>query len=112
MAPIEIPTPTSGDSDTSRSNKRRRLGERDAPNATQLAHQRQLEEAVDTKYYDPDQSIEERRAIRKGLRDLTKELHGRLSLNLTLAQQELTAFDRLTRRIHAAKFHRSSGYNH
>lgn len=82
MAPPEIPTPTSGDSDASRSNKRRRLGECDAPNATQLAHQRQLEGAVDTRYYDPDQSIEERRAIRKGLRELTKELHGRLSQKL------------------------------
>lgn len=78
MPPPEVPTPTSVDSDTSRANKRRRLGERDAPNATQLAHQRQLEGAVDTRYYDPDQSIEERRVIRKGLRDLTKELHGSL----------------------------------
>lgn len=82
MPPPELPTPTSADSDTSRSNKRRRLGERDAPNATQLAHQRQLEGAVDTRYYDPDQSIEERRVIRKGLRELTKELHGSLSPQL------------------------------
>lgn len=79
MAPPELPTPTSADSDSSRANKRRRLGERVAPNATQLAHQRQLNVVVDTRYYDPDQSIEERRVIRKGLRDLTKELNGRLS---------------------------------
>ncbi|SLM34802.1 Nse4/EID protein, Nse3/MAGE-binding domain [Lasallia pustulata] len=75
MAPPELPTPTSADSDSSRANKRRRLGERVAPNATQLAHQRQLNVVVDTRYYDPDQSIEERRVIRKGLRDLTKELN-------------------------------------
>lgn len=113
MAPPEIPTPPSGDSDASRSNKRRRLGERDAPNATQLAHQRQLEEAVDTRYYDPDQSIEERRVIRKGLRDLTKELHGRLPSQVTChgVGTDVT-LTRVTRRIHAAQLHRSRGYNH
>ena len=54
-----------------------RLGERDAaPLASQLAHERELDEAADVQFYDPDQDMEERRAVRKGLRDLTRDLNG------------------------------------
>lgn len=83
MAPLASQTPRSHTPATTRTDKRRRLGERDATRAedrnameSQLAHERELEEAVDTKFYDPDQDPEERRAIRKGLRDLARNLNG------------------------------------
>lgn len=44
--------------------------------SSQAVHQRELEEAADTQYYDPDQAPEERRAVRKALRDLTNDLNG------------------------------------
>lgn len=60
-------------------NKRRRFAEHKgkAPQS-QTAHEKQLEEVNDTQFYDPDQDPEERRAVRKGLRDLTKDLNGKL----------------------------------
>lgn len=77
MEPPQLPTPSSGDQEGPRSNKRRKLSERDAPNATQAAHARELAEEEDKQYYDPNQSIEERRAVRKDFRDLSRELTGR-----------------------------------
>lgn len=78
MPPPNMPTPTSVDPGTTHTNKRRRLGERDAPNnASQVAFRRGLDEVDDTKYYDPDQPIEERRIVRKGIRDLFRELAGK-----------------------------------
>ena len=75
--PPKMPTPTSVEPGTPHANKRRRLGERGAPNnASQVALQRDLDEIDDTKYYDPDQPIEERRIVRKGIRDLVRELAG------------------------------------
>lgn len=74
--PSKLPTPASEEPTSERSSKRRRLGERDPPNATQTAHQKRLDEAGDRAVYDPDQSIEERRAIRKEYRDLSRELTG------------------------------------
>ena len=62
--PSKLPTPNSAEPEASRANKRRRLSERDAPNAP------------DTALYDPDQNIDERRAIRKDYRDLSRELTG------------------------------------
>ena len=55
------------------SNKKRKLGQ---PLLSQAVHRRELEERVDKKYYDPDQNEDERRATRRGLRDLAKELNG------------------------------------
>ena len=43
---------------------------------SQIAHQQQLEALGDREYYDPDQSMEERRGIRKEIRDLSRELNG------------------------------------
>ena len=57
-----------------RSNKKRKLSERGAPNASQVAHEQELDKLGHTKYYDPNQSMHERRAVRKGIRDLSKEL--------------------------------------
>jgi non-structural maintenance of chromosomes element 4 len=46
------------------------------PQPSQTRHRRELEERVDKEFYDPDQDEEERRAVRKGMRDLNKELNG------------------------------------
>ena len=78
MPPPKMPTPSSVEPGTPHANKRRRLGERDAPNnVSQAVFQRELDEVDDTKYYDPDQPIEERRIVRKGIRDLFRELAGK-----------------------------------
>ncbi|KAI9854067.1 MAG: nuclear protein [Vezdaea acicularis] len=53
------------------SSKRRKLG---PPSSSQAAHRLALIEAADSEFYDPDQDAEERRRVRKGLRDLTRDL--------------------------------------
>lgn len=58
------------------SNKKRELGDRSRDLSSRAVHRRELEERVDRQYFDPDQDIEERRATRKGMRDLAKELNG------------------------------------
>jgi hypothetical protein len=63
--------PTSSSAESGTSNKKRKLGDR-----SQAVHRRELEERVDKRYYDPDQDEEQRRANRKGMRDLAKELNG------------------------------------
>ena len=63
--------------------KRQRLGDHSQHNlgtASQAVHQRRLRQVNDTDFYDPDQDPEERRRVRQGLRDLAKDLNGRLSL--------------------------------
>lgn len=65
-------------SESSRPQKRRKLSQRDSlPNTTQMTHPKRLEEAGDTRYYDPNQSMAERRAVRKEYRDLTRDLTGK-----------------------------------
>lgn len=57
------------------SNRKRKLQDvRTQP--SQARHRRELEERVDKDFYDPDQDEQERRAVRKGMRDLNKELNG------------------------------------
>jgi non-structural maintenance of chromosomes element 4 len=58
------------------SNGKRKLGDRSRDLSSHAVHRRELEERVDKQYFDPDQDIEERRATRKGMRDLVKELNG------------------------------------
>ena len=78
MPPLsKLPTPDTAEPPSERASKRRRLSDRDAPDATQAAHERRLDSAGDVSVYDPDQSIEERRMIRKDYRDLSRELTGR-----------------------------------
>lgn len=72
MAPPQRPTPDS----STRPNRKRKLGERDPPNASQAVYQKQLAQAGDTRYYDPNQSMEERRAVRKEYRELARDLTG------------------------------------
>ena len=73
MAASQLPTP---ETEGPRSSKKRKLGEREGLNATQTTHAKQLAEAADKDFYDPEQSIEERRAVRKDFRDLSRELTG------------------------------------
>ncbi|MCJ1416442.1 nuclear protein [Xylographa parallela] len=73
MPPPKLPTPGSVEPTPSHMNKRRRLGERDAPNTGQSSQQ-EVDLDEDLRYYDPDQPMEERRHIRKGYRDLAREL--------------------------------------
>lgn len=57
-------------------NKRRKLEGRIVLEPSQVAFQR-VKDGVDNKaYYDPDQPMAERRAVRKGIRELAKELAG------------------------------------
>ena len=72
MAPPQHPTVES----SARPNKKRKLGERNPPNASQVAYQKQLAQAENTQYYDPNQSMEERRAVRKEYRELARDLTG------------------------------------
>ncbi|KAL8669888.1 MAG: hypothetical protein Q9168_005547 [Polycauliona sp. 1 TL-2023] len=74
MPPPKLPTPALAENGTPRSTKRRKLGERGPPNASQVAHEGELEKLGDAQFYDPNQSMAERRAVRKGIRDLSKEL--------------------------------------
>jgi hypothetical protein len=69
--------PTSASAAGDNSNKKRRLGDRSDALPSQAVHRRELDERVDKQFYDPDQDEEERRATRKGMRDLAKELNGR-----------------------------------
>ena len=74
MGPPQTPA---SDRATPRQNLKRKLGDRDAPaNATQAMHQRQLDDVGDTDFYDPEQSMEQRRALRRDYRDLSRELTG------------------------------------
>lgn len=77
MQPPKLPTPASAEDRTPRAAKRRKLGERALPNASQVAHEKELDKLGHSKFYDPNQSMEERRAVRKGIRDLSKELTGK-----------------------------------
>ena len=76
MPPPQMSTPNSPNHDLPRSSKKRKLGERNAPNASQTAHERELAEVGDRRFYDPDQSMDERRAVRKDFRNLSRELTG------------------------------------
>ena len=98
MPPPRLPTPVSGESASPHANKRRRLGERGAPNASQAVHGRALEMVTDTQYYDPDQPMEERRAVRKGIRDLARELAGQSEKRVK--HQHLLMNSRFTGRVH------------
>lgn len=62
---------------TPRAGKKRKLANRaEQPILTQSLHQQHLEEAADKDLYDPDQDIEQRRALKRDYRDLTRELTG------------------------------------
>ncbi|KAI9822990.1 MAG: nuclear protein [Phylliscum demangeonii] len=77
MASSELRTPNTQRVNTLRAGKRRRIVADDDGTqlASQVAHARELNVAADTQYYDPDQDMQERRAVRKGFRDLTRDLN-------------------------------------
>ena len=107
--PSPLPTPETEEPPQERANKRRKLSERGAANATQVAHEKRLESAGDLSVYDPDQSIEERRVIRKDYRDLSKELTGTIiSLSWNWTGWKLIKV-RLSRRVPKANFERFDG---
>lgn len=68
--------PDSSSAASSSLNKRRKLGDQSQALPSQAVHRRELEERVNKQFYDPDQNQEERRATRKAIRDLAKELNG------------------------------------
>lgn len=76
MPPPQLFTPSSANYDLPRSSRKRKLGEHSVPNASQTAHERELAEVGDRRFYDPDQSMDERRAVRKDFRNLSRELTG------------------------------------
>ena len=76
MPPPHIPTSSPVNYNGPRSGRKRKLEERDVPNASQTAHERELDDVGDRRFYDPDQSMDERRAVRKDFRDLSRELTG------------------------------------
>lgn len=88
MATPGLRTPNSNVSTTPRATagRKRRFGDSDGvPSARDFAHERELVEAADTQYYDPDQDMEQRRIVRKGFRDLTRELNGEgMTMNLLM----------------------------
>ena len=74
MGPPQTPA---SDRATPRQNLKRKLGDRDArPNATQAMHQQQLDDVGNKDFYDPEQNMEQRRAVRRDYRDLSRELTG------------------------------------
>ena len=111
--PSKLPTPASEESTSARASKRRKLGERDAPNAIQAAHQKRLDEAGDPSVYDPDQTIEERRAIRKEYRDLSRELTGTLLFQSYLLMRNANFVGpRFSSRVPQVRLERSSRNPH
>ena len=73
-----LPTPNSNPAMSPRANKRRRLVDANAstPVPAGPAREDAPDEFIDMQFYDPDQDIEERRAVRKGFRDLNRQLDG------------------------------------
>ena len=63
---------------TPRAGQKRKLADRaEQPNLTQSLHQQRLEEVAEKDLYDPDQDIEQRRALKRDYRDLSRELTGK-----------------------------------
>ena len=74
MGPPETPASNQA---APRVSRKRKLGEQaPTPNVTQSFHRQRLDEAGNRDYYDPDQDIEQRRAVRRDYRDLSRELTG------------------------------------
>ena len=88
------------------SNKRRKLGDRSVLEPSQAAFQRVREGYDNKRYYDPDQPMAERRAVRKGIRDLAKDLTG-LSITMTYQKNpRLTNLHRLPPPVPQRLLHR------
>ena len=62
--------------DASANKRRKTSGDNLGMPPSQAAHARELSEINDTRYYDPDQDPEERRKVRKELKDLATLLNG------------------------------------
>lgn len=90
--PVRMSVQEEGSTPATGGKKRKLQDARTQPSQTR--HRRELEERVDKDFYDPDQDGEERRAVRKGMRDLGKELNGKFraiaSINPLLMQDRQT----------------------
>lgn len=91
--PSKVPTTKSAEAEATheatRASKRRRLSERDAPNPPDASFAAAADQPGNTSVYDPDQDINQRRAIRKDYRDLSRELTGRRRTHISkLAQAD------------------------
>ena len=71
------PQLSASEGSASRRGVRRKLADRDATqNGTQKLHRQRLEEAGDSEFYDPEQSMAQRRELRREYRDLARDLTG------------------------------------
>ena len=64
-------TPRMAEEPDNSSRKRRRLDV-----SSQTTHKQTENRITDTQYYDPDQNVDDRRKVRKGIRELQKEFTG------------------------------------
>lgn len=76
MSQPQLPTPESNESNAAGAKKRRRPVERDAPRQSQPAIVEGVSREGSVEGYDPDQDMGERRRLRKGMRDLSRNLNG------------------------------------
>ena len=70
----------------SQASKRQRLSGRSMNTQSQTSSQRI--QSSGNRYYDPDQDAGERRRVRKGLRDLTRDLNGESYLAHVVAMKQ------------------------
>ena len=103
--PPPLPQASVAEATTSRRYLKRKLADRDAPpSATQTLHRQRLEEAGNSEFYDPEQSMGQRRALRREYRDLTRELTGSITHTpCSQLGQKADSSCRLSRRISGAK---------
>jgi hypothetical protein len=97
MPPPKLPTPLS---DADRSGKRKRTVDRESAFTPHNQRRRRLEAQEEDsddfdKSYDPDQDVEERRRLRRELRDLTRDLNDNRAEYLQPSSKGL--FDTLTK---------------
>ncbi|GME36508.1 Nuclear protein Qri2/Nse4 [Neofusicoccum parvum] len=88
MRPPSMPTPTSdgNENEIPRASKKRKLHDRDISVTTNG------EPIADLQYYDPDQDPEERRQLRREMRDLTRDFNDRREQLMDGDNSELIGF--------------------
>ncbi|EOD46870.1 putative nuclear protein qri2 protein [Neofusicoccum parvum UCRNP2] len=88
MRPPSMPTPTSdgNENEIPRASKKRKLHDRDTSVTTNG------EPIADLQYYDPDQDPEERRQLRRDMRDLTRDFNDRREQLMDGDNSELIGF--------------------
>ena len=97
----QLPTPSSLETSASNSNKRRKLGERGGYEPSQAAARL---------FYDPEQPMDERRAVRKNYRDLSRELAGTYWLLAIVNLRPALIPTRFPRGLPCTEIYRPSGH--